>query len=349
MTTQKALWLHKVGDEFVLGRNDIPEPGPGEVLVKNYSIALNPLDSVVQRSGIQFLKNFPVILGEEGSGVVQKVGEGVTNLAVGDKVFYHINFTFEHKYSAFQEYTLIAADVVGKMPDNLTFDQAASICAGITPFATGTYVQEPHGCGFTAPFESEGGVGKYQGQPILIMAGAASLGQYAIQLAKLSGFSPIITTASLHNRDYLLSLGATHVLDRNLSPAALKSEVARITTVPVTYAFDAVSVADTQQTAYDILAPGGKLVIGTPKTIKEADGSGKKVVHTYGSFQVPHQRQLGVQFMRELTNWLAEGKIKPNIIEVLPGGLNAIAGGLRRIGSGAVSATKLVVHPSETA
>lgn len=67
-----------------------------------------------------------------------------------------------------------------QIPDNITFDQAASICIGIAPFVVPTYSPEPHGFGFTAPFEDEGGVGKYAGQPILIMAGGCSLGQYGM-------------------------------------------------------------------------------------------------------------------------------------------------------------------------
>lgn len=67
-----------------------------------------------------------------------------------------------------------------EMPENITFEQAASICVGILPFVAATYAPEPHGFGFTAPFENEDGVGKYAGQPILIMAGACSLGQYGM-------------------------------------------------------------------------------------------------------------------------------------------------------------------------
>lgn len=87
MTTQRALWLPKIGAEFTLGKNEIPEPGPGEVLVKLEASALNPLDVVIQKSGFFEITEYPAVLGEEGAGVVQKVGNGVTNLAQGDKVF----------------------------------------------------------------------------------------------------------------------------------------------------------------------------------------------------------------------------------------------------------------------
>ncbi|KIJ59659.1 hypothetical protein HYDPIDRAFT_183963 [Hydnomerulius pinastri MD-312] len=348
MATQKALWLTKVGEPLTIGQNTIPEPGPGDILVKNESVSLNPMDWIFPKVGFYMMKNFPVVIGEEGAGVVVKLGEGVTNLAVGDRVYYATKFNFESDYAAFQEYTLISADIAGKLPANLSFDQGASICIGIAPFTAATYVPEPHGHGYTPPFESEGGVGKYKGHPILIMAGGASLGQYAIQLARLSGFSPIITTASLHNKDLLISLGATHVLDRKLSASQLKEEVANITSTPVMYAFDSISLDDTRQAAYDILAPGGKLTVVRRGSLKEVEGSGKGVVQAFGSFELPRVREFGGKFMRELDSWLAEGKIKPNRVEVLPGGLHGIAAGLERLESGAVSATKFIVRPQET-
>ncbi|KIJ59658.1 hypothetical protein HYDPIDRAFT_32992 [Hydnomerulius pinastri MD-312] len=347
MATQKALWLPNIGEEFTLGTTDIPEPGPGEVLVKLESSALNPLDWKIQKHGFYIVKEYPAILGEEGAGVVEKVGEGVSNLTKGDKIFFQT--AFGGKYSSFKEYVIVAADVAGKIPDNISFDQAASISVGIIPFAVAFYAQQPHGFAFTAPFKADGGVGKYAGQPVVIFGGASSLGQYAIQLAKISGFSPIITTASLHNKDLLHSLGATHVLDRKLSAAALREEVAKITSSPITHAFDAISLEDTQQAAYDLLASGGKLAIVTPPKLKEVEGSGKQVTLVFGSFQLPHNRALGVQFMQELTKWLAEGTIKPNAVEVLPGGLNGVSAGLRRLENNEVSGKKLVIHPAETA
>ena len=131
----------------------------------------------------------------------------------------------------------------------------------------------------------------------------------AIQLARLSGFSPIITTASLHNSELLSSLGATHVLDRNLSTAALKEAIANITSTPITLAFDAVSLPDTQKTAHDILSAGGTLTTVTPPVV--ANKSDDKVVQlVLGWFHPPQNREMGKRFMAVLTQWLADGTIK---------------------------------------
>ncbi|KAH7886903.1 chaperonin 10-like protein [Phlebopus sp. FC_14] len=345
MTTQKALWLKKVFGEFTLGTNPVPHPGTGEVLVKLEASALNPADWKVQKFGLQLVKKYPAVIGADGAGVVEQVGEGVNNFVKGDKIFFQSSF--ETDYATFQQYCLAAADVAAKIPDNISFDEAASVSSGIMAPAVAFYGQRPHGFAIAPPFE-QGGIGKYSDQPFVVMGGASSLGQYAIQLAKLSGFSPIITTASLHNKDLLLSLGATHVIDRNLPATALHEEVAKITSTPVSFAFDAVSLGDTQQVAYDLLAPGGQLALVLASQIKEQERSGKLVVKVFGSFHPPYNRLLGVQFMEALSNWLAEGKVKPNVVEVLAGGLDGVANGLKRLENNAVSGRKLVVRPFET-
>ena len=134
MATQKALWLPKIGAEFILGQNEVPEPGPGEVLVKLEASALNPLDVEIQDSGFFEIEEYPAVLGEEGAGVVEKVGEGVTHLARGDKVFVHsvsrgawhartyhmhadrlFQTTLKNKFASFQEYCLVVAELATKV------------------------------------------------------------------------------------------------------------------------------------------------------------------------------------------------------------------------------------------
>lgn len=118
----------------------------------------------------------------------------------------------------------------------------------------------------------------------------------------------------MHNTEYLQSLGATHVLDRRLSKEALNERIAQLCdSTPLLYAFDAISVEDTQRVAYDSLAPGGKFTEVYLQFLPSHDpASDKRVLHAWGSFEVttPGVREFGQRFMRELSGWLAEGKIK---------------------------------------
>ena len=93
----------------------------------------------------------------------------------------------------------------------------------------------------------------------------------AIQLAKLSGFSPIITTASIKHATALEGLGADVVLSRELSTNELKQEISKHTSKPIKFIYDAISVESTQRTAVDILAPNGALVTTLPDVIRELD------------------------------------------------------------------------------
>lgn len=136
----------------------------------------------------------------------------------------------------------------------------------------------------------------------------------AIQLAKLSGFSPIITTASKHNEAYLKSIGATHVIDRTLPAAEVQSAVKAITSEPIKVAYDTISLPDTQNLTYDILAPGGSLVLVLEQNIdKEKITKDKFVAQVFGNVHVPDQRKLGVSLYSKLTELLAAGDIKVSV------------------------------------
>lgn len=82
---QKALLLQSKQGEFEVGSRDIPKPGPGELLVKVQSAALNPVDWKIQAFGL-FFNEYPVVLGSDAAGEVEEVGEGVTGYKKGDRV-----------------------------------------------------------------------------------------------------------------------------------------------------------------------------------------------------------------------------------------------------------------------
>lgn len=347
-TEQKALFLKEKQGDYTIGPYVVDQPGPGEVLVRVESTALNPVDWKIQATGY-FVNQYPAILGSDAAGVVVALGEGVTKFAVGDKIFHQGFFT--NRLGTFKQYTVIPAEIAAKIPDNLTIDQAATIPLGIATGAIGLYAHgwERGGAELTPPWQT-GGSGKYTGQPIVIFGGSSSVGQYTIQLARLSGFSPIITTVSPHNNDLVKALGATHTIDRRLSPSEIVAEVKKITTAPLQVVYDAISLGPTQEAAYEIVAPGGTLVLVLPSLIpKEKATPDKKVITTYGTVHAPEHKALGVSLYQNLTQLFASGDIKPNPVEILPDGLASIPEGLERMKKDLVSGKKLVAHSQETA
>lgn len=128
----------------------------------------------------------------------------------------------------------------------------------------------------------------------------------------MSGFSPIITTASKRNETYLKSLGATHVIDRVTQPADLPKLVKEITSEPVKVVYDAVPTAETQSVVYtDILASGGKVMLFLPLQMDKSKlTDDKEVAHVFGSPRLPEQREIGLSLYRKVPELLAAGELK---------------------------------------
>ncbi|KAL5486254.1 hypothetical protein ACEPAI_7300 [Sanghuangporus weigelae] len=254
------------------------------------------------------VKEYPVVLGLDSAGSVEEIGEGVEGFAKGDRVLHSGNV--RNGCGTFQQYARVPAEIAAKIPSNVSFDEAASV-------------------------------------PEFI-GGSTSVGQYVIQLAKLSGFSPIITTASLHNADLLKSIGATLVIDRNKDVSTDTKKV--LNDVPLELIYDAASRQE--QDSWRLLAPGGILIIASLFQVdKESEKyKDKAVINSFfGEVNSPEHRQFGVSLYSKLTNLLESGAIKPCRVEVLPNGLAGIPDGLDRVGNNIVSGMKLVARPWETA
>lgn len=132
----------------------------------------------------------------------------------------------------------------------------------------------------------------------------------AIQLAKLSGFYPIITTASLQHAEFLQSLGATHVLDRN---TAVSMSLPSVTDKPIDTILDTIGVTSTQTEGLDVLAAGGRMSILNPIApglAERGEAEGKKLIHVFGVKQFPPNYECLKGLYQRLTPFLEEGNIK---------------------------------------
>ncbi|KAF4614055.1 hypothetical protein D9613_007418 [Agrocybe pediades] len=343
--TQKALFLLERFGNFSIKETEIYKPGPGELLIKIHAISLNPVDWKIQKYGF-VVENYPAILGTDIAGEVEEIGEGVIGFKKGDRIFSHANTVNE--YAGFQQYALTWASAAAKIPEKWTYDQVASLPLALTTAYIGLYNIAPHGLGYLPPNSAENR-GKYAGTPLVVFGGSSSVGQMTLQLAKISGFFPIITTASVKHTAYLKSLGATHVIDRNAEHDALVTEVRNIVNgQKILGVYDAISNAATEQAALDILSPQGQLVITLRPPAVEAPKD-KSVFFVWAAPRSPEIVELVEELYHDLiTGFLEEGLIKPNNIEVLPDGLAGIESGLTRMAADQISALKLIVHPQQT-
>jgi NADPH:quinone reductase-like Zn-dependent oxidoreductase len=233
----KAVLLTGHGAPENLRYGDAPDPaaGLGEVVVDIHAASVNAADYKVRQGGYSKL-TFPYILGRDFSGVVSQVGDGVTDLRVGDAVF---GVTDQGQDGAYAEKIAIKAAIAAKKPANLSHEAAAAM--GLSSL--------------TALWALEDTAKLKPGETILIQGGAGGVAGFAIQLAKHIG-AAVITTASAANADYVRSLGADQAIDYNAQDF---TQVVHDCDV----VFDTVG-GDVQARSYDVLKPGGRLVFIAP-------------------------------------------------------------------------------------
>ncbi|WP_226535775.1 zinc-binding dehydrogenase [Fictibacillus halophilus] len=189
----KALLLEdkNMWHEMKVSETEKPATGPGEVLVKVKAAGLNPVDYKTATNGNPNW-SYPHILGVDAAGVIEEIGESVTGFQKGDRVFYHGNLT---KKGGFAEFAVTTAHTVAKIPDELSFEEAAALpCAGMTAYQA--LIRK---------------MNLQTGETILIHGGAGGVGGFAIQLAKNIG-AKVITTCSPENEEYVKELGADDVI-----------------------------------------------------------------------------------------------------------------------------------------
>ncbi|KAL0570399.1 hypothetical protein V5O48_011557 [Marasmius crinis-equi] len=358
MPDQKALLLDKKHGSFVVGTRLIPKPGPGQLLVKVRAVGLNPVDWKIQEYDMPFVRDddYPVVLGTDIAGDVVEVGEGVDQAqwAKGMKVFFQGSYGPSDR-AGFQQYSLIAADMAAKIPNNLSYSQAASIPVTFICAAYGIFVEQPIGSGLNPKWDPNL---KYTGQHALVIGGSTSVGQYAIQLlSKILGSSTVIAYASAQHEELLKSLGATHVLDRHSVPASKLSSAIRSVTgageAPLKFVFDTVGDAalpgdETREIGISLLERGGQCCTVDPRfgERKEPENE-KRLFSVIGIVHYPTHRPTGLQMMRKLERWVAEGVILPNKIHELPVGLEEIEGGLAILKGNKASGAKVVGYPED--
>ena len=180
-----ALLIPAPGAVYEIAKRTTPVPGLGQVLVRNKAVALNPVDWIIQKSG-RFMDAFPAVAGSDGAGEIVELGEGVTDLKVGDKVFYQSAFTSDR--GSFQELSIADAARVARVPEELSYEEVVTLPLALATVAVGSYkprrsdlrTSDKHdigGAGLSPPWEAEGR-GKYAGQAAVITSGSSSVGQF---------------------------------------------------------------------------------------------------------------------------------------------------------------------------
>src|SRR6201989_1151957 len=244
----KAAFIERHGGPEVLKYGDMPDPvaAAGQVVVDIIAASVNGADWKVRDGKSGQLSRFPYILGRDFSGVVSAVGEGVSDLRVGDEVFAVCDVGQEGAYA---EKIAIKAAIVAKKTASLSHVDAAALALA----------------GLTAICAIEDTLKLRKGETILIQGGAGGVAGFAIQLAKHLG-ARWITTASAVNHDYLRQIGPDEIIDYN---AVDFTKVVK----DCDAVFDTVG-GDVAQRSYAVLKPGGRaaFIASGPQAPRRAGG-----------------------------------------------------------------------------
>lgn len=286
----KAVQINQYGGtEVVEIKDNISDPSPkiGQILVEVHAASINQFDSKI-RSGMykdSIPLEFPYTPGGDFSGIVKKLGEGVSEFKVGDEVFGSA-LILNGGSGAFAQIASSNSKNTAYKPKNIDFSEAASL-----PLVGSSAVQalEEH-------------IQLKSGQKILIHGGAGGIGSIAIQLAKHIG-AYIATTVSTDDKEFVKSLGADQIID-------YKNEKFEEKVLDFDAVFDTVG-GETDDRSFKVLKKGGILVsmVGVPSE----ELAKKQEVEAIGQSTNTNQKHLS-----RLTELVDQGVIKPQVDKVFP-------------------------------
>ncbi|ARP54326.1 quinone oxidoreductase family protein [Alcaligenes faecalis] len=300
--TVKAIRIERNGGPEVLqwASVELPAPQEKEVTIRQKAVGLNFID-IYFRNGL-YSNPLPHGLGFEASGIVEAVGSGVTHLKVGDRVAYG-----QSPLGAYAEARNVPADRVVRIPDGITFEQAAAMMLkGLTCWYLLRQTYRVH-----------------EGQTILFHAAAGGVGLYACQWARALGVKLIGTVSSPEKAALAKENGAWEVIDYSHEDVVQRVlELTNGQKVPVVY--DGVG-KDTWERSLDCLQPRGLMVsfgnasgpvTGVNLATLASKGSLYVTRPVLGAY-VPTQETMQAA-ADEMFELVLQGKIKPLIGQRFP-------------------------------
>mmetsp|Transcript_12405 Transcript_12405/g.11239 ORF Transcript_12405/g.11239 Transcript_12405/m.11239 type:complete len:328 (+) Transcript_12405:75-1058(+) len=278
-------------DQIKIEEVEKPVALPNTIVIKVKVAAANPVDTSVFKGYLSFWNiTFPYTVGYDIAGVVESVGDNVTDFAIGDNVFTvnwghgsPIDEGIPVSGGAFAEYAVIKASLVAKIPDGITYKQAAALAlVGLTAYQGLATLQ----------------VGA--GTKVLIVGGSTAVGQFAIQLAKISG-ATVYTTSSSRSKDFVASFNsADQIINYNEVQWENYAELQGIDAI-----YDTVGQTGTFDKAKNVLKSGGRFI-----TIASQEAGHDPSAHP----PLAHASFFGLSGNGEqlsyLVNLVKEGKLK---------------------------------------
>ncbi|HEY1422088.1 MAG TPA: NADPH:quinone reductase, partial [Candidatus Acidoferrum sp.] len=204
----KAIQVHQFGGPEVLQFEEIPTPKPaaGQVLVRVHGAGVNPYDTYMRNGTYAIKPPLPYTPGSDAAGVIEAVGEGVTKLKPGARVY-----TARTVTGAYAEYTLALESQVHPLPEKISFSQGAGVWV-------------PYGTAITALVHH---AQARPGETVLIHGASGGVGTAAAQFARAIGMTVFGTAGTQKGMDLAKKEGAHQVFDH--SKAGYAEEITKAT------------------------------------------------------------------------------------------------------------------------
>jgi NADPH2:quinone reductase len=190
----KAIRVHEFGGPEVLRLEEVPtpHPGPGQVLIRMRAIGVNPVETYIRAGTYAHKPALPYTPGNDGAGVVEQIGDSVTDFKSGDRVY-----TAGSLSGTYAEFALCKTEQVHRLPANVSFAQGAAMG---TPYATA----------YRGLFQR---ADAKPGETVLVHGASGGVGTAAVQLARARGLRVFGTAGSDEGRKLAREQGAHDVFD----------------------------------------------------------------------------------------------------------------------------------------
>jgi NADPH:quinone reductase len=190
----KAIQVHKFGGSEELKLEEIPTPKPaaGQVLVRIHAAGVNPYDTYMRAGTYAVKPALPYTPGSDAAGVIEAIGEGITKVKVGDRVY-----TAKTVTGAYAEYALALEDQVYRLPEKISFSQGAGVWV-------------PYGTAYHALFQS---AHARASETVLVHGASGGVGIATVQLARAAGLTVFGTASSAKGQELVTREGAHKVFD----------------------------------------------------------------------------------------------------------------------------------------
>jgi len=347
----KAVVYQGPKQAVIVSDRAIPKLRDDYVLVKTVAIALNPTDWKHVEFG---LAKEGCIVGVDYAGIVEEVGSKVTKpFKKGDRIcgFTHGANASNIEDGAFAEYIVAKGDIQMKIPDNLSFEEAATLGCGVGTVGQGLY--EDIGLHLSPPSKPV-----QDSETVLLYGGSTATGTLGIQFLKASGYN-VITTCSPKHFDFVKKLGATEAFD--YKDPEVSKKINEYTNNKLKYAWDTIGLDSSAKICAEALStePGtryGSILSAKPPRDDIKFTSTLLYTGAGEDFEKFGQKFTGnaprFEFQKgwtsEAVHLLANGKVKVHPVSLRKEGLKGAIDGMQEMKEGKHSGEKLVYKVSET-